>query len=153
MTITTLSSIVTIMIGISYTIMTFLLPDASIGRASEPKIFPCILGIAFTILGFLLLIQEQFKNSKKESVEFSLGNNGKKIAITVVNSIFYAILFNIIGYVFSTIIFLEIELLIFGGIKALKISTIVAIVFSIIAYLIFNVFLGIYLPKSPLGII
>ena len=87
------------------------------------------------------------------SVEFSLGNNGKKIAITVVNSIFYAILFNIIGYVFSTIIFLEIELLIFGGIKALKISTIVAIVFSIIAYLIFNVFLGIYLPKSPLGII
>lgn len=156
MTITALSSIITIAIGIAYTIMTFKLPDASIGVPFEPKIFPAILGISFIILGIALLIDDTIKNSKKEkkeTVHFSIGNNGKKIAVTIVNAVVYAILFNIIGYVFSTIIFLEVELLIFGGLKAWKVSTIVAILFSIIAFLIFNVFLGIYLPRSPLGII
>ncbi|ASJ21789.1 tripartite tricarboxylate transporter TctB family protein [Brachyspira hampsonii] len=156
MTITTLSSIVTIAVGVVYTIMTFQLPDASIGRAAEPKIFPAILGIAFTLLGLILLIDDTIKNSKKdkkEKVQFSFGDNGKKILITIVNAVLYAVLFNVIGYVFATIIFLEIELLIFGGIKAWKVSTIVAVLFSIIAFLIFNVFLGIYLPRSPLGII
>ena len=156
MTITALSSIITIAVGIAYTIMTFQLPDASIGRAAEPKIFPAILGIAFIILGVLLLIDDTIKNSKKEkkeTVQFSIGNNGKKIVVTVVNAILYVYLFNIIGYVFATIIFLEIELLIFGGLKAWKVSTIVAVLFSVIAFLIFNVFLGIYLPRSPFGII
>ena len=112
--------------------------------------------IAFIILGVLLLIDDTVKNSKKEkkeTVQFSVGNNGKKIAVTIVNAILYAVLFNIIGYVFATIIFLEIELLIFGGVKAWKVSTIAAVLFSVIAFLIFNVFLGIYLPRSPLGII
>lgn len=156
MTITALSSIVTIAVGIAYTIMTFQLPDASIGRAAEPKIFPAILGIAFIILGFVLLIDDTIKKSrkeKKEAVQFLIGSSEIKIAITVVNAILYTVLFNVIGYVFSTIMFLEIELLIFIGLKGWKVSTIIAVLFSIIAFLIFNVFLGIYLPKSPIGII
>ena len=133
-------------------IMAFNFPDATIGRPMEPKIFPIMLGIVLTILGLALLIEELIKNSKnkeanKETIKLSFGNNGKKIAITIINAIAYAILFNILGYVISTIIFLEIELLIFGGLKSWKVSTIVSVLFSVIAFLIFNTFLGLYLPK------
>lgn len=150
MTINLVSSIITIAVGLTYMIMALNFPNATVGRPLEPKIFPVILGIAMTILGFALLIQELMKNSKnkeKETIKLSFGNNGKKIAITVINAIAYALLFNILGYVLSTIIFLEVELLIFGGLKSWKISTIVSVIFSIIAFLIFNTLLGLYLPK------
>ena len=150
MTINLVSSIITIAVGLTYMIMAFNFPDATVGRPMEPKIFPIILGIALTILGLALLIQELMKNSKnkeKETIKLSFGNNGKKIAITVVNAIVYAILFNILGYVLSTIIFLEVELLIFGGLKSWKVSTIVSVLFSVIAFIIFNTLLGLYLPK------
>ena len=150
MTINLVSSIITIAVGLTYMIMAFNFPDATVGRPMEPKIFPIMLGIALTILGLALLIQELMKNSKnkeKETIKLSFGNNGKKIAITVVNAIVYAILFNILGYVLSTIIFLEVELLIFGGLKSWKVSTIVSVLFSVIAFIIFNTFLGLYLPK------
>ena len=150
MTINLVSSIITIAVGLTYMIMAFNFPDATVGRPMEPKIFPIMLGIALTILGLALLIQELMKNSKnkeKETIKLSFGNNGKKIAITVVNAIVYAILFNILGYILSTIIFLEVELLIFGGLKSWKVSTIVSVLFSVIAFIIFNTFLGLYLPK------
>lgn len=150
MTINLVSSIITMAVGLTYMIMALNFPNATVGRPLEPKIFPVILGIAMTILGFALLIDELIKNSKskdKETIKLSFGNNGKKIAITVINAIAYALLFNILGYVLSTIIFLEVELLIFGGLKSWKISTIVSVIFSIIAFLIFNTLLGLYLPK------
>ncbi len=150
MTINLVSSIITIAVGLTYMIMAFNFPDATVGRPMEPKIFPIILGIALTILGLALLIQELMKNSKnkeKETIKLSFGNNGKKIAITIVNAIIYALIFNALGYVLSTIIFLEIELLIFGGLKSWKVSTIVSVLFSVIAFIIFNTLLGLYLPK------
>ena len=152
MTINLVTSIITIAVGLTYMIIAFNFPDATIGRPMEPKIFPIMLGIVLTILGLALLIEELIKNSKnkdanKETIKLSFGNNGKKIAITIINAIAYAILFNILGYVISTIIFLEIELLIFGGLKSWKVSTIVSVLFSVIAFLIFNTFLGLYLPK------
>ena len=150
MTINLVTSIITIAVGLTYMIIALNFPNATVGRPLEPKIFPVILGIAMTILGFALLIDELIKNSKskdKETIKLSFGNNGKKIAITVINAIAYALLFNILGYVLSTIIFLEVELLIFGGLKSWKISTIVSVIFSIIAFLIFNTLLGLYLPK------
>lgn len=150
MTINLVSSIITIAVGLTYMIMAFNFPDATVGRPMEPKIFPIMLGIALTILGFALLVDELIKSSNnkdKETIKVSFGNNGKKIAVTIVNAIIYALLFNILGYVLSTIIFLEIELLIFGGLKSWKISTIVSILFSVIVFLIFNTLLGLYLPK------
>ena len=150
MTINLVSSIITIAVGLTYMIMAFNFPDATVGRPMEPKIFPIMLGIALTILGLALLIQELMKNSKnkeKETIKLSFGNNGKKIAITIVNAIIYALIFNALGYVLSTIIFLEIELLIFGGLKSWKVSTIVSVLFSVIAFIIFNTLLGLYLPK------
>lgn len=158
MTTTIISSIVTMAIGIAYTIITFKLPNATVGRPMEPKIFPCLLGIFMIVLSFTLFMQEIFKKYKNDSNRYSrtnagfkIGDSEKKIAITIANGVLYAILFNLIGYVFSTIIFLEVELIIFGGFKSWKTSTFIAVIFSVIAFVIFNMLLGIYLPRSPLG--
>lgn len=159
MTVTLISSIVTIAIGLIYSFMTFSLPNATIGRALEPKIFPAILGISLTILGFILMVSELIKTSKtsgeekeKRKAKINFDKNTIKIISTIVNCFLYAILFTRIGYIFSTFIFLEAELFIFGGKEKLKLYTLVAVLFSITAYVIFNILLGIYLPKSPLGI-
>lgn len=159
MTTTLISSIVTIAVGLGYTIMTLQLPDATIGRALEPKIFPAILGISITILGLVLLFQEMMKvakdkdSVKKENAKLVIDSNLKKIVITIINALLYAILFPRLGYVISTFLFLEIELFIFSGFKSWKVSSLVAILFSLIAFLIFSKVLGIYLPLSPLGFI
>lgn len=157
MNISLLSALVVELIGFIYTFSALTLPSATIGRSYEPKIFPALLGICLLILGGVLIIQEILAMKKKTKEENSdnnmkFGDSEKKIAITVLNGVVYALLFNPIGYVFSTILFLMVELLTFGGKKALKKSILIAVLFSAIAYLIFDVGLGIYLPKSFLGI-
>lgn len=156
MTLSVLSSIFVTAIGLLYTLSAFTLPAAAMGRANEPKIFPAMLGITLLILGAVLLIQE-IKNmpktaEKKEEQKMKFGRSEKQIALTVLNGLVYAVLFNPIGYIFSTIIFLLGELFIFSGFKTWKKSLLVAVIFSAAAYLIFDTLLGIYLPKSFLGI-
>jgi putative tricarboxylic transport membrane protein len=81
-------------------------------------------------------------NSKKE-------NTNKMIVLTCLACIIYAILFNRIGYVLSTIVFLEAMLLLFNGKKKWKTNTIVAVVFSVFIYIVFSKLLGVILPVMP----
>lgn len=154
MSLSVLSSIFVTAIGFLYTITTFTLPAAAMGHPNEPKIFPALLGISLLILGVVLVIQEikKLSNNTDKKEEMKFGRCEKQIALTVANGFVYALLFNPIGYVFSTIIFLIAELFVFSGFKTWKKSLLVAVVFSAIAYAIFDVLLGIYLPKSFLGI-
>ncbi len=116
-----------------------------------------MLGFSLLILGFLLIFQEIHKRSadspkdtRTDRIKF--GKNEKQIALTILNGFMYAVLFNPLGYVLSTIIFLMSELFIFDGFKVWKKAAVISIIFSAIAYTLFDPVLGIYLPKSPLGI-
>jgi putative tricarboxylic transport membrane protein len=155
MSLSILSSLFVTALGIIYTISTLALPPASIGRTYEPKIFPGMLGFSLVIMGAVLLIQEIQKRSAgktDESDTMKFGTSERQIALTIVNGFVYALWFNTIGYVFSTIIFLLCELFIFDGFKVWKKAAVVAISFTTFAYCIFDLVLGIYLPPSPLGI-
>ena len=144
-------SIVMTMIGFVYTLSMFLLPAAKIGIPYEPKIFPGILGISLLIMGIVLIFQEIHENSKKTTKQNKasfIGEEQKNILLTVINGLLYAVLFDRIGYVFSTIIFLDIQLYVFRGIKPWKNSLLIAVIFSVVAFVLFNVLMGVYLPKS-----
>jgi len=150
-------SLVMTAIGFIYTFSTFALPDARIGIPYEPKVFPGVLGICLIAMGFVLIIQEMSKLKKTQQTDAAKGKfkfdaNSRNIAFTILNGLLYALLFNPLGYVFSTIVFLEIQLYIFRGLKPWKNSTIVAVVFAVVAYILFTS-LGIYLPTSPFGFI
>lgn len=156
MTFSLLMSMLVTLLGITYTIATFSLPSAALGIPYEPKVFPGLLGISLIILGTFLVIEE-YKKSKTDEAqskgsEIAFNKNAKEILATIFNGLLYTIIFNRLGYVFSTFIFLEIQLWIFSGKAAIKRSTIVAISFSVICYFLFTS-LGIYLPGSPLGFI
>jgi putative tricarboxylic transport membrane protein len=144
------------LLGITYTLATFNLPAAALGISYEPKVFPGVLGISLIILGTFLVIEEYKKSKTPEAKSkgngIAFNKNAKEILTTLINGLLYTILFNRLGYVFSTIIFLEIQLWIFSGKAAIKRSTIVAVSFSLICYFLFTS-LGIYLPVSPLEFI
>jgi len=151
MNISLLSGILSLLIGLIYTVFALLLPDASIGRAAEPKFFPLALGIIMLLLSVALLYEELKKKKEETKVKsvFTLDSNLKKIGLTCLFSILYAILFDKLGYVISTVLFLEGELFLFNGFRKWKINTIVALVFSLFIYILFSKLLGVYLPMTP----
>ena len=73
--------------------------------------------------------------------------NSKLIAITTVACIAYGVIFNTLGFVISTFIFIEFMLYLTNKKEILK-NSIVSICFSIIIYILFLRFLGIIL--SPI---
>jgi putative tricarboxylic transport membrane protein len=156
MSLSIISSIFVTALGCIYTFCALTLPPAAIGRPNEPKIFPTMLGVALLGMGIALLIEEIYKIPKRKedrkAQKIKIGTSEKQIALTLLNGLLYALLFNPIGYVFSTIIFLMVELFIFDGFKVWKKALAVALSFTISAYCIFDILLGIYLPKSLIGI-
>lgn len=156
MNVSMIMSVVVTMIGFVYTLSTFLLPQARIGVPYEPKIFPAILGISLLVLGTVLVVQEIRLLAKAKGpvtkVSF-IGEEQKNILFTLLNGLLYALLFDRIGYVFATFIFLNIQLFIFRGKKTWKSTLLISLIFSVVAFILFNTLMGVYLPKSPLGFI
>ena len=153
MSLSILPSLLFFALGIIYTTATALLPDASVGRPYEPKIFPLILGISMIILSLSLLVKEmkagKDRDSSSDTEPFYKEIGFNKILLTCGVSILYALLFDKLGYVLSTVLFLELELMLFNGIKKWKINTIVALAFSLFIYIVFSKVLGVYLPLTP----
>ncbi len=147
-------SVIVTMIGFVYTLSTFFLPLAKIGNPLEPKIFPALLGISLLILGGLLIVQEIRRTKTKAQNEAHVaiwGDAEKSILYTVINGFLYALLFDRIGYVFATFLFLSVQLFIYRGFKTWKTTFLISAIFSVVAFLLFNTLMGVYLPKSPLG--
>lgn len=82
-------------------------------------------------------------------MSFTLDSNLKKIGLTCLFSILYAILFDKLGYVISTILFLQGVLFLFNGFKKWKTNTVVVLIFSLFIYILFSKLLGVYLPMTP----
>ncbi|MDF2548860.1 MAG: Tripartite tricarboxylate transporter TctB family [Anaerosolibacter sp.] len=139
--------------GIVYAIMSYTLPDASIGNPMEPKIFPLMLGIGVTICGILLIINESKKKSTAQEIKKERGkglsHDSKLIIYTCVVAFIYALLFERIGYVLSTIIFMNAMLFVLNGKQKWKTNLIVSMTFSITIYLVFLKLLAIPLPMIP----
>jgi putative tricarboxylic transport membrane protein len=129
-----------------------LLEDASLGRAAEPKFFPLGLGVLMIILSIALILEELNKKKKEETKEtshFTIDSNLKKIGLTCLFAVLYAAFFDKVGYVISTILFLEGELFLFNGLKNWKVNTMVSVIFSLVIYILFSKLLGVYLPMTP----
>jgi putative tricarboxylic transport membrane protein len=145
-------SLLFLLLGLIYTTATLLLPEASVGRPFEPKIFPLMLGIAMILLSLGLMAREvktEKGESSSEDVPFYREAGFPKILLTCLFSFVYALIFDKLGYVLSTLLFLEAELLIFNGKENWKINTIVSLSFSLFIYIVFSKLLGVYLPLTP----
>lgn len=147
-----ISGIFSLVLGIGYTIVAFGLEKAAIGRPLEPRIFPVMLGVSLIVLSIVMIAKEIAKGEVKQKTEKGTEkkrSNLVRILLTALLSVIYAFLFDRVGYVISTVLFLEGVLWVFNGIEKWKTNTIVALVFSLFIYILFAKLLGVYLPMTP----
>lgn len=148
-----ITGIAVTIVGLGYTIFSYLLPRAVIGDKMGPVYFPLILGIMLTFIGLLLFFKSD--KSKIKGAIASMQNKtdkekevSKMVTITCLAAIVYALIFEHAGFVISTFIFMMSVLLITNGKKYL-VNTIVSLVFSVSIFALFNFALGIPLPGLP----
>lgn len=148
-----LVGIVIALVGLIYGFAGFMLPRATVGVPFSPSYFPVILGGVLFALGVGLFLRSDMSRTK-ESLK-ALKNMSEKekaysklITLTAVSCLLYAVIFEHLGFVISTFIFLE-AMMYLTNKKGIKINTIVSLCFSIIVYIIFSNFLGIMLPTIP----
>ena len=149
-----LTGLLAILIGVVYGWQAWRLPRAMFGDPTGHLVYPVILGITMTILGLILMVKElRAKGPKnpKDSPKFGkLTRHGREIAMAIGASLVYALIFEPIGYVFSTILYLGAVLFIVNGKARVLRSVLVAVIFSVGVYVLFSVLLGIQLPRMPI---
>ena len=147
-----LTSLFITALGLVYAFATFMLPRAVLGRPHEPKIFPALLAFCLIVFGAAQLLADiRARQAERAAAKPFSPRYAVQILATIGNGVLYALLFEPVGFVLSTICFLMVEFVIFDGLKIWKRGLVIAVVFTVIIYLVFGLLLGIVLPKSPLG--
>lgn len=127
------------------------LPDASTGDPNQAKYFPALISSFFIIVSILLLIDELRKKiGANETLKLLMSKSNFLIILSViVISFIYSIIFEILGFLLSTIIFLIVILFLINGIKGWKkwlTNLSVSIIFSFVIWYSFSELLGVSLP-------
>ncbi len=149
-----ITGLIATLIGIAYGWSAWTLPRATFGDPTGHLVYPVILGVLMTVLGLALVIKEQLAKGPKDPKDSptfgKLTRHGKEIGMAIGASVIYALLFEPLGYVISTIIYLGAVLfLVNGRVKVVR-TVLVAVLFSIGVYILFSILLGIQLPRMPI---
>lgn len=137
-----------ILISCVFLIAAFNLPKAHLGNPNGPLYFPIGLGFLLLLFSVFYLLQElKTLNKENEKIKQLLqGRTPKLIGITVLLGAGYGLVFERIGFLVSTILFLGALLFVVNGVKKWKVNLIVALCFSLISWYAFSILLGVSLP-------
>ncbi len=134
-------------LGLAYTLQTLRIPKATIGSPWAPLMFPLGLGILMTVFGGFMTVAtllrdkvftEQKKPLNKDFLVLSTGT----IAATVV----YAFLFDRIGFIISTLLFMLTLMFMVNGRRQWTRSVLVAAGFTFGIWYAFAGLLKVNLP-------
>lgn len=149
-----ITGLAAVLIGVAYGWGAWTLPRATFGDPTGHLVYPVILGILMTLLGLALVVKELLakgpKNPKDSPKFGKMTRHGKEIAIAIAASVVYAIIFEPLGYVFATILYLGAVLFLVNGKVKVARTVIVAVAFSVGVYVLFSILLGIQLPRMPI---
>lgn len=140
------SSIIFLAIGIFFILESDNIANSAYGSEVGPNVFPMGLGIILVLLS-LRLLYESFRfpeENKKTTYQY------KKFAIIFAAAILYVVLFEVIGYVLSTFLFLLVSFQAMERGKWIP-SIITALGFSGIVYYLYVYVLQGTLPGFPIG--
>ncbi|MGG3914094.1 tripartite tricarboxylate transporter TctB family protein [Rossellomorea vietnamensis] len=136
-----------ILLSFFFLIASINLPKANLGNPNGPLYFPIGLSVFMLIFSAVYLFQE-WKSLHIHNEEIKLllkGRTPKLIALTVLYGAVYAFIFERIGFLFSTILFLGALLFTVNG-KKIVVNVLVAIGFSFLSWYAFSILLGVSLP-------
>lgn len=123
------------------------LPKANLGNPNGPLYFPIGLSVFMLIFSIFYFFQEwKSISAHNEDIKLLLkGRTPKLIGLTVLYGGIYALIFERLGFLFSTILFLGALLFTVNG-RKIVVNLIVAISFSFLSWYAFSVLLGVSLP-------
>ncbi|EKU50532.1 tripartite tricarboxylate transporter TctB family protein [Staphylococcus massiliensis] len=140
--------IILILVGMIYLIFSLNLPKARIGDANGPLYFPIIVGSILCIMSVVYLFQEFRKRHERfDFFKPFLNQRTLKLLVgSIVTIVVYALIFERVGFLISTILFLGIIMFLVNGHKKWLLNIVVSIIFSTVLWYTFSVLLGVSLP-------
>ncbi|MEA4883749.1 MAG: tripartite tricarboxylate transporter TctB family protein [Clostridia bacterium] len=146
-----------VLIGVIYSAQSLRLPKAMIGNPWAPVYFPLTLGVLMTVLGAALCLKnigkrrpvasKGPKEAKEPEKKPQVDKEFPKLALgTIALCILYAVAFNKLGFIVSTILFLGAMLFLVNGLKGWRANIAVAVLFTYGIWFTFDRLLMISLP-------
>ncbi len=152
-----LTGLVAVIFGLLYIYSIYTTPRANFGDPLDPLYFPYGIAFLFIFLGIILMIKGRVQPSI-EAIKSIINEDGvkkrdrRRVLYTCLISIAYALVFEHLGYVLSTTIFMLAVLFLTNGVKKWKTNLSIALVFSLVIYILFSKLLGISLPPLPFDV-
>lgn len=141
-----------LVLGLAYGLGALMLPAAAFGDPNAPKVYPLIIAgglIAMSMVLFVFEFRKQKEGRAEEKVKFQLQDEGKMVAFVSVACVIYAFLFDSIGYVLATFLFIESVMIFITKGKKMLGPTLWALGFAVGIYYLFGHVFGITLPPLP----
>ncbi|MFC7364017.1 MULTISPECIES: tripartite tricarboxylate transporter TctB family protein [Bhargavaea] len=137
-----------IIVGLAFLISAMNLPKASLGNPNGPLYFPLGISILLIALSIIYLIQElrKVREANEHIRELFSGRTPVLILSTIVLGVVYALIFEPLGFLVSTILFLGALLFVVNGPKRWVSNIIVTLAFSFMTWYAFGELLGVSLP-------
>lgn|SRR5699024_1052291 len=135
-------------IGAVFFILSINLPRSPLGNPNELTYFPMMIAIMILVLGIVYLIRE-LKLRKEEFKAFKLvrvPETLKRLIISVLLMLGYTLIFERIGFLISTMLFLGALLFLLNGKSRWKLNIITSVLFAFISWYSFAVLLQVSLP-------
>lgn len=142
--------------GLIYGTATWNMPRAAFGNSMDPLYFPLgVAGVA-VLIGLILFFKSNFAASVQAmknllAEEKAKKNDRRRVLYTCLVSVGYALIFDWLGYIISTFLFMFAMLTITSGWQRWLRSLIVAILFSGCIFFVFATLLSVSLPPLPFG--
>lgn len=136
-------------VSIGVIIATLNLPEARLGNPNAPVYFPMMLGIFLLILSIVYFIQEWRKTEMEEKgavQELLQGRVPKLIGLSLLLALGYTLIFEWIGFLISTILFMASLLFLINGKRKWMVNIATALIFSFASWYAFGVLLQVSLP-------
>ncbi len=140
--------IISILISIIYFITTINLPKAKLGDPNGPLYFPLIVSIFLFIVSVIYFIKE-LRHHYQKNEEIKLLFKGRVpflIISTLILSLIYTLIFERVGFLLSTMLFMAAILFVVNGKVKWKVNISVAVLFSLGAWYAFSQLLDVSLP-------
>ncbi len=150
MTTNILTGIISIVLGLVYSITALRLPQMAMGDRLGPKIFPYFVGIVTIITGIAMILQDRNPEKRSKKVDFGFKEHKNvwiKIGLLTIAGIIFGLVIDGLGYMIATALCMFfVSMLINRG--RLVQNTVIAVLFSVVTYFVFGVALKLSLPRG-----
>ncbi|MEZ2458224.1 tripartite tricarboxylate transporter TctB family protein [Salinicoccus roseus] len=138
-----------IVVAIIYLVLTFNLPESKVGNPTAAMNYPLLIGFSLLGLSIIYLINEVVRAKKEKFTAYNIFADKEltlHVVIILVLSLGYTLIFETVGFLISTLIFLTALLFLVNGKKKWVLNIVVAVLFSFLSWYAFSELLGVSLP-------